>query len=99
MEKIFAYGSLQKPSVQQNILGRVVEQHDDTLLNYVLGSVEINGTIYPIAIPKTGSVITGKVFAVTLKELESIDRYETNAYRRLKVKLESGKTSWVYCLP
>jgi hypothetical protein len=37
------------------------------------------------------------VLAVNDKELARIDRYETSAYRRIEIRLLSGKQAWVYC--
>lgn len=36
------------------------------------------------------------VITVTGEELERIDAYETEPYKRSEVVLESGKRAWVY---
>lgn len=43
-----------------------------------------------------GSLVKGFVIAVTGEELRRLDDYETAAYRRSEVTLESGRRAWVY---
>ena len=36
------------------------------------------------------------VFEITVEELLHADKYEPANYKRIKVKLESGKEAWIY---
>ena len=99
VEKLFVYGTLQEAEVQQAVLGRIAELREDILHDFKKGDVEINGTIYPIAIPAVGSQIVGKVLEASPEEIAMMDEYETAAYQRIMIVLESGDDSWVYCQP
>jgi gamma-glutamylcyclotransferase (GGCT)/AIG2-like uncharacterized protein YtfP len=99
MEKIFVYGTLQDPAVQQRVIGRVVTLRSDKLNGYKIGRVKINGNEYPIAIVSCTDQITGNVLEVTKKELLLMDEYETKAYKRISVTLASGQSAWLYCRP
>jgi hypothetical protein len=61
--------------------------------------VKINGNSYFIAIQATGAHLNGKVLIVTPAELILMDEYETSAYIRVLVTLQSGLEAWVYCRP
>jgi hypothetical protein len=41
-------------------------------------------------------VVPGAVFAVTAEEIQSADKYEVAAVKRVAVDLESGVRAWVY---
>ncbi|MFX3626117.1 MAG: gamma-glutamylcyclotransferase family protein [bacterium] len=107
MENLFSYGTLQYPSVQQNSFGRLLEGERDYLLGYKIEQTKIeDATVvatsgdeyHPIAI-YTGNVddsISGMVFSITKEELQKSDAYEVSQYKRVGVKLKSGKDAWVY---
>ena len=97
MEKLFVYGTLQDPNVQQKVIGRVTELTDAILENYMKREVIINGTTYPIAMPSDGETVSGKILEVTPEELILIDEYETVSYKRVEVELASGAKTWLYC--
>lgn len=99
MEKLFVYGTLREPEVQKKVFGRVIALHDDILEGYEKQTVEINGNIYPIAVPNSQQSIEGKLLEATPDEIILMDEYETEAYQRKKVQLKSGEASWVYCQP
>ncbi|MNL77026.1 AIG2-like family protein [compost metagenome] len=40
--------------------------------------------------------IAGKVFAITEAELAAADEYEVADYKRVLVRLKSGRDAWVY---
>lgn len=103
---LFSYGTLQKPKVQLESFGRLLEGHPDELPGYTLGQLEISDEavlatseqlFHPIAIPANqDQSIQGMVFEVTEAELQSADRYEVEDYQRVSVILRSGKKAWVY---
>ncbi|MCC6802917.1 MAG: gamma-glutamylcyclotransferase [Anaerolineae bacterium] len=97
MESLFVYGTLQDPQVQSTVFGRVVEGSQDSLVGYRKSEISIDNIVYPIAVADIAHTLPGKVIEVTPKELVEIDRYEGEDYRRIQVRLRSGRTAWVYC--
>lgn len=106
-EWLFSYGTLQKPKVQLESFGRLLEGHHDQLLGYYLGQLEIKDeavlakseqAFHPIAIASNNlsDCIEGMVFQVTESELLKADKYEVDDYQRILVQLHSGKEAWVY---
>lgn len=107
---LFSYGTLQQPEVQRANYGRLLDGEPDALIGYRLVPIEIDDpavvnlsgkAVHTIACPtgNPGDRITGMVFALTGAELAATDAYETSAYSRLEVRLESGRTAWVYVGP
>lgn len=99
MQKIFTYGTLQDPEVQLRVLGRTVDGRPDKLQGFAISTIEIDGKTYPIAIPDAASLLEGKILEVADDDLPKLDEYETEAYVRKKVRLESGEEAWVYRQP
>src|SRR5687767_3983039 len=93
---LFVYGSLRDPEVQSKIIGRLVHGTSDILLNYRKSTVTIRNIVYPILVPEPNGIIEGEILKLSKDELSKIDVYETNAYRRVKMKLKSGTETWVY---
>ena len=96
MEFLFVYGTLQDPAVQSRIIGRIVTGTPDVLEGYFKTEYAMPEGIYPLVIPRHGQTVEGLVLEVTADELRRMDAYETAAYRRVRVPLRSGRTSWVY---
>ncbi len=85
------------------MFNRVLSGFTDKLLNYKLEKLALTderGVIhnYPVAVYTGNSddQISGSVFQLSKDELLKADFYETAAYKRVKVRLFSGKTAWVY---
>lgn len=95
-EQLFIYGTLTEPVIQKAVTGREISGEPDKLSGYKKIERNMGDGIYPIIIKDAGSVVEGMVVAVSEEELNLIDRYETEAYRRVRVTLESGKETWVY---
>ena len=104
---LFSYGTLQQREVQLANYARLIEGEPDALTGYSLapveiddpGVVEISGKAVHLIARATGDPadrITGMLFELTEAELAATDAYETSAYARVEVTLESGKTAWVY---
>ncbi len=96
-EYLFTYGTLQSPGVQAAIFERQLDGIKDILCGYKLSEEKMAGA-YPV-IESTGDpedLVEGTVYVLTPGELAKADRYEGVAYKRIKVKLSSGKESWVY---
>ncbi len=101
MSLVFIYGTLQQEDVQISVLGQRLKTIPDRLDGYEKkeNGVTINGNEYPIAVWSGQSSITGNTIEVTDEELQKLDEYETSAYDRIKVVLDSGRHAWLYCKP
>lgn len=95
-EKLFIYGTLADPKIQKQVWGRITKTTPDILQGYKISEIEIEGEIYPLIIPSKFSEVNGWIIEITNKELEKIDEYESNSYKREKVTLKSGTIAWVY---
>jgi len=104
---LFSYGTLRQADVQMANYGRVLDGDSDELHGYRLTPVEITNpevvkvsglAVHTIA-TATGDPedrIEGMVFRLTEAELAATDAYETDAYARIEVALESGRLAWAY---
>ncbi len=95
-EKLFVYGTLKDPQVQEQVFGRTTDGKPDVLEGYERSQVVVEGEIFPALVPKEGSTIAGLVLEINPEEFPKIDEYETAAYVRGKVNLRSGTEAWVY---
>lgn len=104
---LFSYGTLQLADVQMAQFGRRLEGSDDAMPGYSQSLVEIvdpdvirkSGSRFHPIVTETGNLadeIAGKVFAITPAELAAADEYEVADYKRVLVRLKSGKAAWVY---
>ena len=106
-ELLFSYGTLQLKRVQLESFGRLLDGEDDAMPGYHRMMVEITD---PEVLRKSGErfhpivalsgdqsdEVAGKVFRVTAAELAAADRYEVSDYKRVVVRLKSGRQAWVY---
>lgn len=99
MQKLFVYGTLQQPQVQHSVIGRQVKSYPDKLIGFSKETVKINGKTYPIAVASDNGAIEGMVLEIEDEDLIKLDDYETKAYSRIKVHLNSGQEAWIYCQP
>jgi len=108
--RLFSYGTLQLPEVQIANYGRRLDGEPDTLIGYRLVPLEIDDpevvrisgkAVHMIARASgdPGDRIAGVAYLLTDAELVATDAYETGAYSRAEVKLESGRTALVYVGP
>jgi len=106
-EFLFSYGTLQLEAVQLATFGRRLSGERDVLPGFAETTVEIedeatvtlSGKKHHSIVRFTGraaDTIAGTVFALTPEEIQSADKYEVAAYRRVSVVLGSGKRAWVY---
>lgn len=103
---LFSYGTLQRKKVQRELFGRILRGSPDSLNGYKTSSVEIKDTSFlskgeetyqqTLIISNETDIITGTALEVTSTELQLADKYEPDNYKRIKVKLQSGKDAWVY---
>jgi gamma-glutamylcyclotransferase (GGCT)/AIG2-like uncharacterized protein YtfP len=96
---VFAYGTLRNKNVLKELLGRVPATYPSSLRGYRMDSILLGGIFYPIimADPSSSELIKGEYFEVDELELEKLDIYESDAYRRIKIHLDENITAWVYC--
>ena len=104
---LFSYGTLQLPEVQIANYGRQLDGEPDAMPGYRLVPIEIDD---PDVVRISGKAmhsiacasgnpddrVVGTAYFLTDAELEATDAYETDAYIRAKVTLESGLTALVY---
>lgn len=96
-EYIFSYGTLQDPSIQLAVLGRILEEgKPDTLRGHVMKKLQGIHATYNIIVPESGASVDGVVYEVTSEDVVKIDQYEGDAYLRVSVTLKSNLRAWVY---
>ena len=98
---VFAYGTLKEAEIRRELLNRNVPAVKDGLPGFILEKICLDGILYPIAVrdPYSKKTLHGEVFRVTLQEVRIIDDYESDAYKRIKVNLNSGRKAWLYVRP
>jgi gamma-glutamylcyclotransferase (GGCT)/AIG2-like uncharacterized protein YtfP len=106
-ELLFSYGTLQLEAVQMATFGRRLTGTPDVLAGFEQALVEIDdkatvslsGKTHHAIARFTGrptDTISGTVYEVTKEEVQSADKYEVAAYKRVSVLLQSGLRAWVY---
>jgi hypothetical protein len=106
-EYLFSYGTLQDEKVQIELFGRILIGACDILKGYRISTIQIKDELflskssqpyYSIAINsgEKEDGIDGVAFEISQEELLLADQYEPEEYKRIDVKLESGKNAWVY---
>jgi hypothetical protein len=106
-EFLFSYGTLQLEPVQMATFGRQLVGSNDVLQGFELVSLKIEDpTVIAISgkahhtmarfTGRASDVVSGTVFAVTPDELQSGDKYEVAAVKRVAVVLQSGVRAWAY---
>ncbi|KAF2517238.1 gamma-glutamylcyclotransferase family protein [Flavobacterium foetidum] len=102
MEKLFSYGTLRSKEIQMRLFNKILTGTADQLLGYKLKSLKIEEEFgmadYVVAVASENptDVIHGVVFNITTADFAKVDLFESNAYRRVQVTLQSGATAWVY---
>ncbi|KXC06250.1 gamma-glutamylcyclotransferase family protein [Microbacterium hominis] len=104
---LFTYGTLQYAEVQLDTFGRLIAGEPDVLPGYTIDYVEIEdqrvvdlsgASVHPV-LRETGNAVdkvVGRVLHLTADEIDAADEYEVSLYRRVRVRLGSGRTAWVY---
>lgn len=106
-ERLFSYGTLQLPAVQQATFGRLLDGEPDTILGYEVRRLSITDpevlatsgvAEHPVLVPAAdpAAEVVGTVFQITTEELLAADGYEVADYQRAAVLLRSGGTAWAY---
>ncbi|MCC9016597.1 MULTISPECIES: gamma-glutamylcyclotransferase family protein [Flavobacterium] len=102
MEKLFSYGTLRSKEIQMRLFNKVLIGTRDQLHGHKLKSLQIEEEFgmadYVVVVPSASSTdpIHGVVFDVTNADLAKVDLFESNAYKRVQVTLNSGTVAWIY---
>ncbi|MWB96043.1 gamma-glutamylcyclotransferase [Flavobacterium sp. GA093] len=102
MEKLFSYGTLRSKEIQRQVFNRILTGTPDQLQGYKLKSLQIEEEFgmadYVVVVPSENpsEIIHGVVFEVSNAELAKVDLFESNAYKRVQVTLNSGTVAWIY---
>jgi gamma-glutamylcyclotransferase (GGCT)/AIG2-like uncharacterized protein YtfP len=107
MSLLFSYGTLQHEDIQLSTFGRRLQGQPDELVGFELGVLRVEDPEFVAASGKADhaivrfngrseSCVRGVVFELSDAELEAADRYEPAGYKRILVKLASGKEAWLY---
>lgn len=108
MPLLFSYGTLQHEDVQRSTFGRRLDGESDVLPGFEPASVRIEDPAVAAALGRShhanarftgnaASHVPGTVFEVTESELARADEFEAPFdYRRVSVRLASGREAWVY---
>lgn len=105
--RVFSYGTLQLPGVQQALFGGPVAMRDDVLTGFqtvtititdpdVLNASGIETHLALIASADPSAAIPGRTLELDDAQLDAVDAYEGDNYRRTEVTLASGTRAWVY---
>ena len=95
---VFAYGTLTDNLTRSIVLKRQVNIAQNSLCGFSMSSIKIEGVEYPAIIKsvKNDMVIKGIIFMATPEEIERIDKYETESYKRVQVTLVDDTMAWTY---
>ena len=96
MEKVFAYGTLLQPDVQQNVFNRVLVGIPSSIRGYEVCTVVIDGEEYPSLRESHTAEVKGEIFTLTDEELQRADVYEGVEYTRKRILTEHKEECWVY---
>jgi gamma-glutamylcyclotransferase (GGCT)/AIG2-like uncharacterized protein YtfP len=104
---LFSYGTLQLDEVQLSNFGRLLKGSPDALPGFRQSMVRItdpevirtSGADHHPIVQASGDPrdeVSGAVFEITAAELAAADAYEVSDYKRIAVRLKSGRDAWVY---
>ena len=110
MQRLFSYGTLQFPQVQESLFGRLLEGQREELPGYRVENLKIteqeviqkSGTdLQPILVKTDNPMdsVEGMLFEVTKEELVKTDEYEVDDYVRTLANMSSGTKAWIYEAP
>lgn len=97
-DKLFVYGSLKDPEVQQLFMGRIIKGTPNTISGYTLSTIDYGLETFPVLIPDglNKQKINGLVLELSSEEIQVIDNYEGEEYVRIQATLADNTKAWVY---
>lgn len=96
MESVFVYGNLMDDNVQRLAFGRKVEFVYDVLFDYIKQDVVMGRNRTFTIIPKRGFSVNGAILYLNPEEVSFIEQKQGSQFKKIKVKLNSGKEAWTY---
>ena len=95
MTNIFVYGTLLDDTVRGRVLGKDIKGKSDTLEDYIIDTHSVLIS-YPTIVQQDRGFVNGKYFDVDIEDIKKLDRYESQYYKKIEVKLKSGVDTLVY---
>ena len=87
MARLFVYGTLLVPIISERVLGRPLVGIPAVLKDHVRLCVE--GEVYPAVVRRVGSSVEGRLCdGLDRADLDRLDAYEGDLYRRVPVRVE-----------
>ena len=98
IKRLFVYGSLTDPEVQQLFIGRIIKGIPCSVAGYKLTETGYGKRTFPALIhePHNSQKINGLVLDLTDTELLAIDQNQGQPYKRVKTVLSDKSTAWIY---
>lgn len=92
---LFVYGTLLEEKIQKKLLGRIPEQEGAILEDFEKTKIHIpRADDFPIVVPRPNCVVAGKILKLENWELDLLDNYEGQSYRRIWI---NDLSAWIYC--
>ena len=96
MESVFVYGNLMDDNVQQLAFGRKVEFVYDVLFDYIKQDMVLGRSRTFTIIPKRGFSVNGAILYLKPEEVSFIEQKQGTHFKKIRVRLNSGKEAWTY---
>ncbi|MBN1598603.1 MAG: gamma-glutamylcyclotransferase [Bacteroidales bacterium] len=95
---VFTYGTLLDDTIRYDVLGYHTSVYPAYLCGFEIREISFGQVSYPVIVEVSNSksVIKGRYFEIRKSDLIKLDLYETNAYERIRVKLDKSVEAWVY---
>lgn len=98
MQKLFVYGLLKVPRIQQSLFKRDVEQTSHRIFGFSISRDLVNGA-YKTITPDCDSSVDGVILYLTEEEIIKCDKFESvdaGLYKRIKLEDYNGKDVQAY---
>lgn len=98
MQKLFVYGLLQVPRIQQGLFKRNVEQTSHRIYGFSISNDLVNGA-YKTITPDCDSSVEGKLLTLTDEEIAMCDKFESvdsGLYKRITLEPYNGENVQAY---
>ncbi|MBN1951279.1 MAG: gamma-glutamylcyclotransferase [Bacteroidales bacterium] len=97
---IFAYGTLCDVKVRKDVIGYVSDAKPSSLKGFTMSEIVLEHISYPVIVEDrlAEDSLEGIIFQIEEEDLQKLDAYETNAYRRIQITTMTGETAWTYIL-
>jgi gamma-glutamylcyclotransferase (GGCT)/AIG2-like uncharacterized protein YtfP len=98
LHKIFVYGTLMVLEIRRQFVDRKVSIEKCSLKGFIMSEIKSGDETYPVIVADENATypIQGEVFEVTDNELNKLDEYEGEEYKRIKIQTDLGHIAWTY---